>query len=102
GSVYEVDKGIYTGNFLEDPFRNGKDKALLKFISENNLKIDLKKSIAIGDSWGDISMLNIVGFPIAFNPSNDLAKVAKKNNWKIIVERKDVIYEVRESKFIEV
>jgi phosphoserine phosphatase len=35
-----------------------------------------------------------VGKPIAFNPNLHLAKIAKKRNWSIVVERKDAIYKL--------
>jgi len=36
----------------------------------------------------------MVDHPIAFNPNQNLKAVAEKNNWKIVVEKKDVIYEI--------
>jgi phosphoserine phosphatase len=39
-------------------------------------------------------MLEIVETPIAFNPNRLLYRHAKKHEWKVVVERKDVIYEV--------
>jgi phosphoserine phosphatase len=40
-----------------------------------------------------------VGQPVAFNPNRQLAGYAKKKNWKIIVERKDVVYELQRYSF---
>jgi HAD superfamily hydrolase (TIGR01490 family) len=51
---------------------------------------DLTGSIAVGDSDGDISMLELVDYPIAFNPNDGLLKVAQEKGWKIVVERKNV------------
>ena len=62
----------------------------------------MKQSIAIGDAWGDIPLLEIVGNPIAFNPSMDLAKVAKQKGWRVVVERKDVIYEISNFSFLTI
>jgi len=42
----------------------------------------------------------MVGHPVAFNPNYELAKHAKKKRWKIVVERKDVIYELKDFKFL--
>jgi len=53
-----------------------------------------KGSIAVGDSAGDTSMLEFVDNPIAFNPEDTLFEHAKKQGWKIVVERKNVIYEL--------
>lgn len=51
-------------------------------------------SIAIGDTEGDIPMLEMVAQPICFNPNQRLFMAAKRNDWPIVVERKDVIYEL--------
>jgi phosphoserine phosphatase len=39
-------------------------------------------------------MLEAVENPIAFNPNQTLYNHAKKRGWEIVVERKDVIYEL--------
>lgn len=53
-----------------------------------------KGSIAVGDSEGDIAMLEAVGRPIAFNPSKKLFNHAYGQGWEIIVERKNVVYKL--------
>lgn len=74
-----------------------------KYIASHNKKIVLESliekyrlgkqdSIAIGDSLSDASMLKIVEQPIAFNPDKMLYNEAMKYGWKIVVERKNVIY----------
>ncbi len=72
--------------------KNNKELYLQKIIDEHDLT--LKGSIAVGDSAGDISMLDFVENPIAFNPEDTLYEVAKEKGWKIVVERKNVIYEL--------
>lgn len=57
-------------------------------------KLTLECSIGVGDTEGDISFLELVAQPICFNPNTRLYKHAKRMGWKIIVERKDVIYEL--------
>jgi phosphoserine phosphatase len=52
-------------------------------------------SLGVGDSEGDISMLNTVEQPIAFNPSKKLFGHAQEQGWKIVLERKNVVYELR-------
>lgn len=54
----------------------------------------LEGSIGVGDTEGDISMLEMVENPIAFNPNKLLYKHAKRLGWKVVVERKDVVYEI--------
>lgn len=51
-------------------------------------------SIGVGDSEGDISMLELVEQPIAFNPTRELFAHATKQGWKIVVERKNMVYEL--------
>lgn len=96
----EVKDGKYTGRVMSGDriisISDHVDKvAILKdFLERNGIRYDLSKSVAVGDSEGDIAMLNAVGYPITFNPSSGLAKVAKERGWKIFVERKDVVYDI--------
>ena len=91
GQHYERgNNGYFTGNIIKT--HDGKDIILKRIIKERNLS--LIDSIAVGDSGGDIEMLSIVQQPIAFNPDRDLFQIAKKNNWKVVVERKNMIYEL--------
>jgi len=62
--------------------------------------VDYKRSIAVGDTETDIAMLQLVGKPVAFNPNGLLAKHAKKNSWEVVVERKDVIYQLQKFSFL--
>ena len=92
GTVYEINKDkIYTGEVVYAPVKNKAD-ALKIYVAEKG--ISLKKSIAIGDTESDIPMLELADTPIAFNSDEELYKYAKKKKWKIVVERKDVIYEL--------
>lgn len=49
-------------------------------------------SVAVGDSGSDVAMLEMVEQPIAFNPDQRLFDIAKKHGWKIVIERKNVVY----------
>lgn len=51
-------------------------------------------SYAVGDSEGDIPILEKASVPIAFNPNKELLDHAKKLQWKVVVERKNVVYEL--------
>ena len=89
--VYEVDKKVrFTGNWLYQDILPFKNKVLERAIEHNNLT--LKGSVGVGDTESDIPFLEMVDQPIAFNPSSELYKMAKKKKWDILVERKDVIY----------
>ena len=67
-----------------------KDLALTKLVHKHNASWE--NSIAAGDSTSDIPMLRLVNQPIAFNPEKKLFDEAKKQRWKIVVERKNVVY----------
>ncbi len=51
-------------------------------------------SVGVGDTGSDISMLELVETPIAFNPDRALFGHATKKGWKLVIERKNVIYEL--------
>ena len=72
-----------------------KDELLRELMARHNVAIT--DSIAVGDSEGDIAMLELVENPIAFNPTKGLLQVAKNNAWDIIIERKNVVYKLRAS-----
>ncbi|MCL2451325.1 HAD family phosphatase [Candidatus Saccharibacteria bacterium] len=67
-----------------------KDKTLGKLVDEHGLT--LAGSVAVGDSASDIAMLQMVERPIAFNPDQELFAAARRRGWPIVVERKDVVY----------
>jgi len=54
----------------------------------------------MGDTESDIGFLKMVKHPIAFNPNLNLERVARRNGWKIIVEKKDVIYDIGNFKLL--
>ena len=52
------------------------------------------------NTTGDLSMLRMVGNPIAINPNRELLLAIRDDNYlkdktQIIVERKDVIYKLK-------
>lgn len=69
-----------------------KHQTLARLITHHD--VAAKDSIGIGDSEGDISMLEMVEQPIAFNPSKKLFQHARAQGWKIVIERKNMIYEL--------
>lgn len=97
GTEIEVIDGKFTANLNA---KSAYHKSEIVKQLAKDLNLDLKKSIAIGDTEGDIQMLSLVGKPIAFNPNARLAKVAKKQNWEIVVERKDVIFKINKLEFL--
>lgn len=82
------DGKLYTGGATVR--KNNKEKYLQQLILEHDLS--MTDSYAVGDSAGDISMLDFVEKPIAFNPEDTLFEMAKQKGWTIVIERKNVIY----------
>ena len=95
GSVFEVDRrGRYTGRVLDRRSVDQKREILKAFVQEKNLK--LAGSWGVGDTETDISFLALVDHPIVFNPTQKLYNIAKRRRWPVVVERKNVIYPIRE------
>ncbi|MCA0385018.1 MAG: HAD-IB family hydrolase [Firmicutes bacterium] len=98
GTGYLTDsEGKFTGEVVPMWDSESKNKAIDAFVKEYDL--DLSESYAYGDTNGDFSMLCRVGHPVAINPAKELLlnikstpELVKKAT--IIIERKDVIYEL--------
>lgn len=56
--------------------------------------VTMAGSIGVGDTEGDISLLEVVERPICFNPNQRLYDHAKRVGWEIVVERKDMVYKL--------
>ena len=93
GALHDVENGYFTVQSRQVVGR--KDELLRELMARHNVAIT--DSIAVGDSEGDIAMLELVENPIAFNPTKGLLQVAKNNAWDIIIERKNVVYKLRAS-----
>lgn len=75
--------GFFTGE-LKGELVRGQQKTILANQISSQLQIDLKKSYAYGDHITDLSILQLVGHPVAVEPEPGLRKIAEKNNWKIL------------------
>ena len=82
----------FTGELEDEHLIMNKGAVLKRAVTKEGLT--LHGSVGVGDTESDISMLQMCERPIAFNPNRVLYRHAKKNMWNIIVERKDVIYEM--------
>ncbi len=91
GTVYEANNGKYTGKEQVAPVED-KKAFVEKYMKENGFV--KKNSYGIGDTESDAGFLGLVENPIAFNPDSDLKNIAEVKNWKIKVERKDVVYDI--------
>jgi HAD superfamily hydrolase (TIGR01490 family) len=90
GSMYERGKNGFTGNVTIH--REGKHAVLDRLVKKHGATY--ADSYAVGDSEGDITMLEKVEHPIAMNPTKKLFEAAKERRWKVVIERKNVIYEL--------
>lgn len=93
GTVYEHRNGRFTGKKTIASFN--KAKTLQNLVKKHNL--NFKDSIAVGDSISDAPMMELVDFPYAFNPDKQLFDFAKKYGWRIVVERKNMVYELEKA-----
>ncbi len=93
GMLYEIGpQECFTGNIIEEHLILNKAAIVRRAIEKENLT--LAHSIGIGDTESDISFLEIVEKPICFNPNSKLYRYARRTGWKVVVERKDVVYEL--------
>jgi HAD superfamily phosphoserine phosphatase-like hydrolase len=80
----------FTGQATSPIFN--KDQVLKSLVKKHGA--DYGMSIGVGDSFSDVKMLELVAKPIAFNPERKLFEIARERNWKIVIERKNMIYEL--------
>jgi len=79
----EKERERWTGRIVgEVMFGEDKARAIKRIAGEQ--KLDLQRCFAYGDSSSDKWMLEAVGKPAAVNPSSDLARIARRNNWAIL------------------
>lgn len=92
GRMYELGpQDRFTGVVTDEHLISNKAN-IVKRVLEQNPNFTLKDSIAVGDTEGDISLLEKVENPICFNPNQTLFDYATRMKWSVVVERKDVIY----------
>ncbi|MDR7870629.1 MAG: HAD-IB family hydrolase [Tissierellaceae bacterium] len=101
GSIYKVDdENRFTGEIIKMWDSGSKQQAIDELIEKYN--VDLENSYAYGDTTGDLSMLRMMGNPIAINPNKDLFLAIREDdklykNASIIVERKNIVYKLDSS-----
>jgi HAD superfamily hydrolase (TIGR01490 family) len=75
--------GKWTGRVLgEAMFGEAKARAAKRLAEE--MRLDLTRCYAYGDSTNDRWLLSVVGNPTAVNPSRGLARVAQKRSWAVL------------------
>lgn len=93
GRIYELDSlNNFTGEVVDEHLIENKANIVRRAMEKGGLA--LVGSVGVGDTEGDISFLELVENPICFNPNKKLYKYAKLNGWRVVVERKDVVYEI--------
>jgi HAD superfamily hydrolase (TIGR01490 family) len=99
GTEIEIKSGKFTGKVLNLDSAYKKAK-IIKDLLKRYPRLNLRKSLAVGDTESDADMLKLVGYPVAFNPNAQLTKIAKRHHWQIVVERKDTIYQLEGFKLL--
>jgi HAD superfamily hydrolase (TIGR01490 family) len=85
GTHPEIRADRYTGRIIQPLcFGENKAKALVEFIQQNKLEVDLQQSWAYADSVYDTPILEMVGNPVAVYPDKNLEKLAQARKWQII------------------
>ena len=98
GSIYLLDEDeCYTGEIVPMWDSESKQKAISELTKKYDL--DLERSFAYGDTSGDFTMFKNVGIPCSINPTKELlTKIMDdeevRSKIKVIVERKDVTYDL--------
>jgi len=94
GTLLELNesKSVFTGRRLHFDVMVDKSKVLMRALEKEHLT--LSQSVGVGDTESDIGFLKLVERPICFNPNKALYRVAKKCDWEVVVERKDVVYKI--------
>jgi HAD superfamily phosphoserine phosphatase-like hydrolase len=80
----EEKDGKWTGKVLgEAMFGEGKALAAKRLAEE--MRLDLGRCYAYGDSLNDRWLMGAVGRPAAVNPSKDLADTARTQGWPVLI-----------------
>ena len=93
GMIYEIGpEERFTGEITDRHLILNKANIVKRAVEKEGLT--LEESVGVGDTESDISFLEMVERAICFNPNSQLHRHAKLQEWKVVVERKDVIYEL--------
>ncbi len=90
GQEWERGEEFFTGATTKT--HTGKEALVHQLVEKHGLTLD--GSYGVGDSNGDSGMLSIVHNPVAFNPTKELLDKALANGWRVVVERKNISYEL--------
>jgi len=87
GTHFEVKSGRYTGRALPPTVIDTyKASATQDYIRSSGLSVDLPASFAYADAISDLSLLEMVGHPVAVYPDQALRAIDVQRAWKIFPE----------------
>jgi HAD superfamily hydrolase (TIGR01490 family) len=99
GRIYEIGpQDQFTGAVIDEHLIKNKAN-IVNRVFDRDSNLSRESSLAVGDTEGDIALLESVAEPICFNPNQALFNYAKRARWKVVVERKDVVYHLGETQF---
>ncbi|MCA9357414.1 HAD-IB family hydrolase [Candidatus Nomurabacteria bacterium] len=92
GRIYEIGpQDRFTGAVTDEHLIKNK-ASIVKRVFDRNPDLSREGALAVGDTEGDVPLLEAVDNAICFNPNQHLFNYAKRKGWEVVVERKDVIY----------
>ncbi|MBY0310336.1 HAD-IB family phosphatase [Patescibacteria group bacterium] len=92
GRIYEIGpQDRFTGVVTEEHLIQNKS-SIVERVFARHPELSRIGAIAVGDTESDIPLLEAVERPICFNPNAALYAHAQARGWDVVVERKDVIY----------
>lgn len=83
GTISEQVDGKFTGE-LVGPVLHAEEKTVAAKALASERGYDLAASSAYSDSSNDVTLLELVGHPVATNPDNKLAAIAAERGWSVI------------------
>lgn len=93
GRIYELGpQDRFTGEVTDEHLISNKANIIARVLEDTSLTS--KRSVGVGDTEGDIPLLESVERPICFNPNQALLNHANRLDWPVVVERKNVVYQL--------
>jgi phosphoserine phosphatase len=92
--AYGIELGVENGLLTGGHTKRRKDefvKAIAQELCGDLFTSTLMRSVAVGDSMGDVPMFNAVKYPVVYNPERELREMARRSDWPVVTERKDSI-----------
>ncbi len=100
GRIYQTGpENRFTGEVEDLQWIANKANIVRRAINKEDLT--LEGSIGVGDTEDDLPLLELVEYPICFNPNRELYRQARRRGWAVVVERKDVIYPILKPDYLE-